>query len=143
MNQIEHKPWGSYEVLLDEPNYKVKRIVLNPYERFSLQYHKGREEHWVIVEGDGINVVLNVFEGKKDLVERINITGNNTTNEDVIRGELLVDEGDPLTKLSIEKSIAELKARGIFKNVTYDITDGSAANLKNVNIFHMIIKNEN
>ena len=54
MNQIEHKPWGSYEVLLDEPNYKVKRIVLNPYERFSLQYHKGREEHWVIVEGDGI-----------------------------------------------------------------------------------------
>tara|TARA_A100001011_G_scaffold268375_1_gene277522 strand:- start:6319 stop:6675 length:357 start_codon:yes stop_codon:yes gene_type:complete len=53
MNQIEHKPWGSYEVLLDEPNYKVKRIVLNPYERFSLQYHKGREEHWVIVDGSG------------------------------------------------------------------------------------------
>ena len=49
MNQIEYRPWGSYEVLLDEPNYKVKRIVLNPYERFSLQYHKGREEHWVIL----------------------------------------------------------------------------------------------
>ena len=48
------KPWGSYEVLLDEPNYKVKRIVVHPYERFSLQYHKHREEHWVIVEGDGI-----------------------------------------------------------------------------------------
>ena len=48
------KPWGAYEVLLDEPNYKVKRIVVHPYERFSLQYHKHREEHWVIVEGDGI-----------------------------------------------------------------------------------------
>ena len=48
------KPWGSYEVLLDEPNYKVKRIVVHPYERFSLQYHKHREEHWVVVEGDGI-----------------------------------------------------------------------------------------
>ena len=48
------KPWGTYEVLLDEPNYKVKRIVVHPYERFSLQYHKHREEHWVIVEGDGI-----------------------------------------------------------------------------------------
>ena len=48
------KPWGAYEVLLDEPNYKVKRIVVNPYERFSLQYHKHREEHWVVVEGDGI-----------------------------------------------------------------------------------------
>ena len=35
---IVKKPWGTYEVLLDEPNYKVKRIVVNPYERFSLQY---------------------------------------------------------------------------------------------------------
>ena len=41
-----------------------------------------------IVEGDSINIILNIFEGKKDLVERINITGNNTTNEDVIRGEV-------------------------------------------------------
>ena len=49
MNQIEHKPWGSYEVLLDEPNYKVKRIVVDAYQRFSLQYHKHREEHWVIL----------------------------------------------------------------------------------------------
>ena len=51
---IVKKPWGTYEVLLDEPNYKVKRIVVHPYERFSLQYHKHREEHWVVVEGDGI-----------------------------------------------------------------------------------------
>ena len=51
---IVKKPWGTYEVLLDEPTYKVKRIVVNPYERFSLQYHKHREEHWVVVEGDGI-----------------------------------------------------------------------------------------
>ena len=48
---IVKKPWGTYEVLLDEPNYKVKRIVVHPYERFSLQYHKHREEHWVVVEG--------------------------------------------------------------------------------------------
>ena len=46
---IVKKPWGTYEVLLDEPNYKVKRIVVHPYERFSLQYHKHREEHWVIL----------------------------------------------------------------------------------------------
>ena len=53
MSQIENKPWGSYEVLLDEPNYKVKRIVVDAYQRFSLQYHKHREEHWVIVDGSG------------------------------------------------------------------------------------------
>ena len=51
---IVKKPWGTYEVLLDEPTYKVKRIVVHPYERFSLQYHNHREEHWVVVEGDGV-----------------------------------------------------------------------------------------
>ena len=53
MNQIEYRPWGSYEVLLNEPHYKVKRIVIDAYQRFSLQYHKHREEHWVIVDGSG------------------------------------------------------------------------------------------
>ena len=43
------------------------------------------------------------------LVERIDVSGNNITNEDVIRGELLIDEGDPYTKLAMEKSIARIK----------------------------------
>ena len=51
------------------------------------------------------------------MVERINIIGNTITNEDVIRGELILDEGDPFTKLNLEKSIAEIKARNIFKDV--------------------------
>jgi mannose-6-phosphate isomerase-like protein (cupin superfamily) len=48
------KPWGTYEVLLDESDHKVKRIRIKPNERFSLQYHNEREEHWTIVEGIGI-----------------------------------------------------------------------------------------
>ncbi len=48
------KPWGSYEVLLDEPEYKVKKITLNPNQQFSLQYHNHRWEDWVIVEGSGV-----------------------------------------------------------------------------------------
>ena len=48
------KPWGSYEVLLDEPEYKVKKITLNPNQQFSLQYHNNRWEDWVIVEGSGV-----------------------------------------------------------------------------------------
>ncbi len=47
------KPWGTYEVLLDEPDHKVKRIFVKPNERFSLQYHNEREEHWTFVEGIG------------------------------------------------------------------------------------------
>ncbi len=53
------RPWGTYEVLLDEPNYKVKRIVVNPCQQLSLQYHLHREEHWTIVEGSGKIVLGN------------------------------------------------------------------------------------
>ena len=45
------------------------------------------------------------------MVEKIDIIGNNITTEGVIRGELLVDEGDPFTKIGIEKSIAALKSK--------------------------------
>ena len=41
---------------------------------------------------------------EKKFIERINVLGNSITNEDVIRGELLVDEGDPFSKLDLEKS---------------------------------------
>ena len=56
------------------------------------------------------------------------------TNEDVIRGELILDEGDPFTKINLEKSIAELKARNIFKDVKYQVSDGSESNLKTIDI---------
>ena len=45
-----------------------------------------------------------------------------------------MDEGDPFTKLNLDKSIAEIKSRNIFKNVKYEVTDGSKNNLKIINI---------
>jgi len=87
-----------------------------------------------IIEGDSINIVFNIYEGEKNLVERINITGNNTTNENVIRGELLLDEGDPLTKINLDKSIAKIKSRNIFKDVTYEISNSDQKNLKIIDI---------
>ncbi len=86
------------------------------------------------LEGDKINITFNVFEGEKILVERINIKGNRITNEDVLRGELILDEGDPFTKLNLEKSIAELKARRIFSSVNYEVKNGSKKNLKIIDI---------
>jgi mannose-6-phosphate isomerase-like protein (cupin superfamily) len=44
-------PWGGWEVLLDEPAYKVKRIVVNPGHRLSYQRHFKRREHWIVVMG--------------------------------------------------------------------------------------------
>ena len=86
------------------------------------------------LEEDTISVVFNIFEGEKILIERIDILGNNITAENVIRGELVIDEGDPFTKLGIEKSVAELKARNIFKSVNYKVEDGSEKNLKRIKI---------
>ncbi len=86
------------------------------------------------IEGDSINVQINVFEGEKILVERINIVGNNITNESVIRSELLVDEGDPFTELGLEKSISNIKARKIFRSVNSKVSNGSQANLKIIDI---------
>jgi mannose-6-phosphate isomerase-like protein (cupin superfamily) len=51
------RPWGNYEILLEEENYVVKRIEVNSYQKFSLQYHDERDEYWTIVGGFGKIVV--------------------------------------------------------------------------------------
>ena len=57
-NYIEHRPWGSFEHLLDEPYCKVKRIIVKPGQRLSYQYHHERTEHWVIVQGEALVLSL-------------------------------------------------------------------------------------
>lgn len=47
------RPWGYYEVLAEGPGYKVKRLVVNPGQRTSLQWHEKRDETWVTVRGFG------------------------------------------------------------------------------------------
>ncbi len=115
--------------------FKIKKLlekVDQLIEDNNLQFveHNVQEE----IIGDSINIIFNIYEGKKNLVERINITGNNITNEEVIRGELVLDEGDPYVNLSLEKSIAKIRARNIFKNVSYKVNDGSKNNLKIIDI---------
>ena len=46
-----HRPWGTYTVLEEGPHYKMKRIVVKPGASLSLQVHKHRSEHWVVVSG--------------------------------------------------------------------------------------------
>ena len=47
------RPWGYWESLTEEEKYKVKKLVVLPGQRISLQYHLHREEHWVFVSGLG------------------------------------------------------------------------------------------
>ena len=51
-NKIVEKPWGSYSCIDgSESCYQVKKIVINPNSMISLQSHKQRSEHWIILEG--------------------------------------------------------------------------------------------
>jgi len=115
--------------------FKIKKIldeIDQLIETNNLQFveHEVQET----IEKDEIILTFNITEGDKVLVERINILGNNVTNENVIRSELLVDEGDPLTEISLNKSISKIKSRQIFKSVKSEVKDGSKNNLKVINI---------
>ena len=50
-NVIGYRPWGMYEVLVDDANHKVKKIIVYPGAKLSLQSHKRRAEHWIVVNG--------------------------------------------------------------------------------------------
>ena len=67
-NYIEHRPWGSFENLLDEDYCKVKRIIVKPGQRLSYQYHHKRSEHWVVVQGEAIVTLDDKEYGEDDIV---------------------------------------------------------------------------
>jgi len=62
-----HRPWGTYTILEESTGYKIKRIVVKPGKRLSLQKHYHRSEHWVVVNG-----TANVQVGEKEQVIRTN-----------------------------------------------------------------------
>ncbi len=87
-----------------------------------------------IVEDNKLDITFVVKESEKFYVKKINIIGNNITEERVIRDLLEVDEGDPFNKLLHAKSINNMKARGIFQDVKSKIIDTTDGNLKNIDI---------
>ncbi|WP_334090022.1 mannose-1-phosphate guanylyltransferase/mannose-6-phosphate isomerase [Helicobacter typhlonius] len=54
VHRLVHRPWGSYGVLLESQNYKIKQIIVKPKGRLSLQKHYHRNEHWIVVSGSGL-----------------------------------------------------------------------------------------
>ena len=58
-----NRPWGSYTILDDSPNHKVKRIVVNYGGRLSYQLHRRRNEHWFVVSGRGMAIINDEIRG--------------------------------------------------------------------------------
>jgi mannose-6-phosphate isomerase len=69
---VGERPWGTYLVLLNAPDHKVKEITVNPGQRLSLQRHKKREEHWFIQKGHAL-VTVGGREAKLGAGEYIDI----------------------------------------------------------------------
>ena len=88
----------------------------------------------IAIEDNKLDITFVVKESEKFYVKKINIIGNNITEERVIRDMLEVDEGDPFNKLLHAKSINNLKGRRIFQDVSSKIIDTPDANLKNIDI---------
>jgi mannose-1-phosphate guanylyltransferase len=112
--QIHHvhntvqRPWGTYTILEDIPGYKIKRIVVKPGKRLSLQKHLYRSEHWIVVSGTATVTIGNKIsiihpnestyikigevhrlanEGKIDIVLIEAQVGKYTGEDDIIRVE--------------------------------------------------------
>ena len=81
-----------------------------------------------------INLNFIIEEMPKLFVEKINIFGNNITRENVIRNQVVVDEGDPFNILLTKKSINNLRSTNLFKSVNYKVNDGSDNDSKVIDI---------
>ncbi len=86
------------------------------------------------INDDKINFDINISESDKFYIEKINIKGNFNTLEEVVRNNLIVDEGDPFNEILFNKSINNIQSLGIFKKVKTDIRDGSNNSLKEIDI---------
>ena len=128
---------GKFSKLAGE-YYSQRKLksVLDEIDKLSEQKELQFINHNVeeTLEDTGVEVKINIFEGEKVIIERINITGNSVTNDSVIRSALIVDEGDPFSTLLVNKSINEIKSRNIFGKVEYELSPGSSEDFKVINI---------
>ena len=113
---------------IDKVLKEIDKIVLN--EQFEFLKSTVKEQ----IEGNLINLTFEIGESEKFYVEKINIYGNNITREDVIRNNLLIDEGDAFNELLQTKTINRLKSLNFFSKVDTEIINSEDQNKKIINI---------
>ena len=113
---------------IDKILKEIDKIVLN--KQFEFLKSSVQEE----IKDNLINLTFNIGESEKFYVEKINIFGNNITREEVIRNNLLIDEGDAFNELLQAKTLNNLKALNFFSKVDSEIIDVTDLNKKIINI---------
>ena len=113
---------------IDKILKQIDKIVLN--EQF--EFLNSTVEEKII--DNFVNLTFNIQESEKFYVEKINIFGNNVTREDVIRNNLLVDEGDAFNELLQTKTLNNLRALNFFSKVDSEVVTGSQDSQKIINL---------
>ena len=108
---------------------EIDKIVLN--EQYEFLKSTVKEQ----IEGNLINLTFDIGESEKLYVEKINIFGNNITREDVIRNNLLVDEGDAFNEILYTKTLNNLKSLNFFSNV-----ESETLNIENKKVINITVE---
>ena len=118
--------------------YSLLKIngLLNDIDKIALtkQYEFINASITEKIKGDKIDFEINISESEKIYIEKININGNFNTLEEVIRNNLIVDEGDPFNEILFNKSINNIQSLGIFKKVETKIQKGSQDRFKIIDL---------
>ena len=118
--------------------YSINSIekIIEKLEEISIQ-----EEYQSVITtvneeifNDKINLEFELKESEKYFVKKINIFGNNVTQENVIRNQFEIDEGDPFNDILAKKTINSIKSLGFFKDVKEEILTDEISKTKIINI---------
>ena len=124
-DKIKNKPYSLSQI--KKIVSKIELITLNEqYESVNVFVNE-------TINDDKLNLNFKINSSELFMVNRINIFGNNVTQESVIRNELLLDEGDPFNEILFTKSINNIKSLNFFKDVSAEIIDLDD-NQKDINI---------
>jgi len=99
------------------------------YNNFELDLQELKKDN------EYVNLLLQLKDEQKVLLNKINIQGNTVTEEKVIRDSILLNEGDYLNFSKVKKSIDNLKSKQLFSKVDYKISDSEKKNFKDFNLF--------
>ena len=113
---------------------KVNKELVNylesqKYNNFEVNIKESKKNN------DFINILIELNDVQKNIINKINIQGNTITEDKTIRDNILVSEGDYLNQAKVKKSIDNIKSKQLFSKVEYKLEDSDKKNFKDLNLF--------
>ena len=122
-------------LILEKLNKQITNYLeTNKYNNFEINIQERKKPE------DLIDILVQLNQEQKTLINKINISGNLTTKEKTIRDNLYLSEGDNLNNSKLKKSIDNIKSKQYFSKVDYKLQD--SADKKNSKDFNLLVKEQ-